>query len=80
VRLGVSAVSVQKGLVRFEGLELRKSQEIRLKRLVPKASVRDGNVVVPLAGNRELSAAPSIVHALLTLIDEIAPTETPVPA
>jgi transcription-repair coupling factor (superfamily II helicase) len=72
VRLGVRAVSVQKHLVRFEGMELRKSQEIRLKRLVPRASARDGNVVVPLAGQRDLQGS-SVVTGLLTLLQEIAP-------
>src|SRR5262249_30989180 len=55
VRLGIRAISVQKNLARFEGLVLRKSQEIRLKRLVPKSSVHEDHVVVPLAGNRDLS-------------------------
>jgi len=76
VRLGIDAVSVQKGLARFEGLELRKSQEIRLKRLVPRASSRDGRVVVPLAGNRELTNGQSVVAGLLTLLNEIAPRES----
>jgi hypothetical protein len=73
VRLGITAVSVQKQLVRFEGLELRKSQEIRLKRIAPKASARDGHVVVPLAGNKELTGGPSMVTGLLMLLSEIAP-------
>jgi transcription-repair coupling factor (superfamily II helicase) len=72
VRLGITAVSVQKGLARFEGLELRKSQEIRLKRLVPRASAREGHVVVPLAGNRDLQGG-SVVTGILMLLDEIAP-------
>ncbi len=80
VRLGVTAVSVQKGLARFEGLELRKSQEIRLKRLVPRASVLSDHVVVPLAGNRELSAGPSVVTGLLALLAEIAPPDPAAPA
>jgi transcription-repair coupling factor (superfamily II helicase) len=73
VRLGITAVSVQKHIARFEGLELRKSQEIRLKRIVPKASARDGHVVVPLAGNKEIAGGPSIVTGLLMLLNEIAP-------
>jgi transcription-repair coupling factor (superfamily II helicase) len=77
VRLGITAVSVQRGLARFEGLELLKSQEIRLKRLVPKAQVLTDHVVVPLAGNRELSNAPSMVTALVTLLGEIAPVPAP---
>jgi transcription-repair coupling factor (superfamily II helicase) len=73
VRLGITAVSVQKGIARFEGLELLKSQEIRLKRLAPRASAREGHVVVPLAGNRELSGGPSVVTGLLMLLAQIAP-------
>jgi transcription-repair coupling factor (superfamily II helicase) len=76
VRLGVQSVSVQKGIVRFEGLQLRKSQEIRLKRLSPRASAVDGHVVVPLAGNRQLAGNTSVVTGLLTLLAEIAPPET----
>jgi transcription-repair coupling factor (superfamily II helicase) len=78
VRLGIAAVSVQKGIARFEGLHLLKSQEIRLKRLVPRASARDGQVVVPIAGNREIAGGPSVVTGLLTLLGEVAPQ--PVPA
>jgi transcription-repair coupling factor (superfamily II helicase) len=74
VRLGINAISVQKGLARFEGLTLRKSQELRLKRIVPKASVHDDHVVVPLAGNRQLSG-PAVVNGLLTLLDAISPDE-----
>jgi transcription-repair coupling factor (superfamily II helicase) len=73
VRLGIAAVSVQKGIARFEGLELLKSQEIRLKRLVPRASAREGQVVVPIAGNREIAGGPSVVTGLLTLLSEVAP-------
>jgi transcription-repair coupling factor (superfamily II helicase) len=80
VRLGIKAVSVQKGLARLEGIELRKSQEIRLKRLVPKASVLSDHVVIPLAGNRELSKGPSVVTGLLALLGEIAPPDPAAPA
>ncbi|MDQ1520300.1 MAG: hypothetical protein QOI55_1373 [Actinomycetota bacterium] len=77
VRLGISAVSVQKGIARFEGLELLKSQEIRLKRLAPRASAHDGHVIVPLAGNRELAGGPSVVTGLLMLLAQIAPVASP---
>jgi transcription-repair coupling factor (superfamily II helicase) len=80
VRLGISAVSVQRGLARFEGLELLKSQEIRLKRLVPKAQVLSDHVVVPMQGNREFTKGPSVVTALITLLQEIAPAPVAEPA
>ena len=37
VRLGIRAVSVQKGQARFDGWQLRKSQEVRLQRMVARA-------------------------------------------
>jgi transcription-repair coupling factor (superfamily II helicase) len=58
VRLGITAVSVQRGLARFEGLELLKSQEIRLKRLVPKAQVLTDHVVVPISSGHSAATPP----------------------
>ena len=69
LRLGIRAVSVQKGHARLDGWELRKSQEVRLKRLVARAQVLPDAVVVPVQAAPELS----ITQALLRLLDEIAP-------
>jgi hypothetical protein len=69
LRLGIASVSVQKGLARFEGLELRKSQEARLKRIAPRATVLPDAFVVPLAN----SDPGALVHGLLMLLGEIAP-------
>ena len=51
LRLGIASVSVQKGLARFEGLELRKSQEARLKRIAPRATVLPDAYFHRLPGN-----------------------------
>ncbi len=69
LRLGIRAISVQKGHARLDGLQLRKSQEARLKRLVARAQILPGAVVVPVQPSRELT----ITQALLRLLDEIAP-------
>ena len=49
LRLGIRAVSVQKGRARFDGWELRKSQEARLQAACrPRAQVLPDAVVVPV--------------------------------
>jgi len=73
LRLGIRAVAVQKGRARFDGWQMRKSQEARLKRLVARAQVLPDAVVVPITPSRELS----VTQALLRLLDEIVPAETP---
>ena len=72
LRLGVRAVSVQKNLARFDGLELRKSQEARLHRISPKATVLPDAVVVPL----KPTDANALVEGLLRLLAEISPAES----
>ena len=77
LRLGVTAVSVQKNRARFEGLELRKSQEARLKRLAPRSTVLADAIVVPVT----TTSATALIEGLLALITEIAPPEAaPVPS
>jgi transcription-repair coupling factor (superfamily II helicase) len=49
VRVRATAISVQKGIARIEGLELKESQKVRLRRLAPKSVVKDdGEVAIPL--------------------------------
>ena len=69
LRLGLHSVSVQKKLARFEGMQLRKSQEARLKRIAPKSTVLSDAFVVPV----ETKDASALIEALLTLLAEIAP-------
>jgi transcription-repair coupling factor (superfamily II helicase) len=77
IRLGARAVSVQKGVVRLDGLHLRKSQEVRLQRLVPRAQFLPDAVVLPMVARPDAS----ITQVILTLLGEIAPAEaTPVPS
>jgi hypothetical protein len=45
----IREVSLQRGRARFTGLELRKSQEVRLKQLAPGSTVVDGVVTVPVS-------------------------------
>jgi transcription-repair coupling factor (superfamily II helicase) len=71
LRLGIRAVSVQKGHARLDGWQMRKSQEVRLQRLVARAQILPDAVVLPVQPSPELS----ITQALLRLIDEIAPAE-----
>jgi transcription-repair coupling factor (superfamily II helicase) len=72
LRLGIRAVSVQKGRARLDGWELRKSQEARLKRLSDKAQVLPDAVVVPVAATPDVT----LPQALLTLLSLIAPSES----
>jgi transcription-repair coupling factor (superfamily II helicase) len=71
VRLGIRAVTVQKGTARILGLELRESQKVRLRRLAPKAVAKDGGeVVIPVAVPRR-----EVAGALVALLDELVPAE-----
>ena len=69
LRLGIRAVSVQKGHARLDGWQLRKSQEVRLQRMVARAQVLPDAVVVPVTATGEVS----ITQALLRLLDTITP-------
>ena len=69
LRLGIRAVSVQKGHARLDGWHLLKSQEVRLQRMVARARVLPDAVVVPITASGELS----ITQALLRLLDAITP-------
>jgi hypothetical protein len=76
LRLGVRAVSVQKGAARFEGFELRKSQEARLKHLVARATVVGDTVVVPVKGDGR-----ALIEGMLRLLAEVVPVDAaPVPS
>ena len=77
LRLGIRAGSVQKKQARFDGLELRKSQEARLKQIAPKARVLPDAGVVPV----DSGDASKLVEGLLGLLALIAPEQTaPVPS
>jgi hypothetical protein len=58
-------------------LQLKKSQEARLQRVVPRAQFLPDAVVLPMVARPDAS----ITQVLLTLLGEIAPAEaTPVPS
>ena len=63
LRLGARAVSVQKRLARFDGVELRKSQEARLKRIAPRSTVLTDAIVVPV----ESKDGSALLEGLLAL-------------
>jgi len=69
VRVGATSVSVQKGVARIEGLALKESEKVRLRRLVPKAVAKeDGEVAVPIGAK-----APEVPAALVDLLQELRP-------
>jgi transcription-repair coupling factor (superfamily II helicase) len=75
VRTGVRSVSVQRGIARIRGLELRESQKIRLRRLVPGAVAKvDGETAIPVSGD---SAA--VCATLVELLEELIPAEAAAP-
>jgi transcription-repair coupling factor (superfamily II helicase) len=69
LRLGIRAVSVQKGRARLDGWHLLKSQEVRLQRMVARAQILPDAVVVPITASGDVS----IAQALLRLLDTISP-------
>jgi transcription-repair coupling factor (superfamily II helicase) len=72
VRLGIRSVTVQRGTARVVGLELRESQKVRLRRLVPRAVAKDdGEVVVPLS-----VPAHEVSAALVGILGELVPPDT----
>jgi transcription-repair coupling factor (superfamily II helicase) len=75
LRLGIRAVSVQKGHARLDGWHLLKSQEVRLQRMVSRAQVLPDAVVVPVVASGDVS----IAQALLRLLDAIAPVDKDAP-
>jgi transcription-repair coupling factor (superfamily II helicase) len=69
VRLGIRGVSVQKGTARIVGLVLKESQKVRLRRLLPKAVVKEtSEVVVPVATN-----GAEVAEELIALLSELVP-------
>jgi hypothetical protein len=62
-------VSVQKGIARIDGLALKESEKVRLRRLAPKAVAKDdGEVAIPLAAR-----AGEVPEALVALLRELRP-------
>jgi transcription-repair coupling factor (superfamily II helicase) len=75
VRTGVRSVSVQRGIARILGIELRESQKIRLRRLVPGAVAKaDGELAVPVKGDGSAVSA-----TLVELLRELIPAEETAP-
>jgi transcription-repair coupling factor (superfamily II helicase) len=71
VRIRARSVSVQKGTARIDGLELKESQKVRLRRLAPKAVAKpDGEVAIPVAG-----PAVEVPDTLVELLRELVPIQ-----
>jgi transcription-repair coupling factor (superfamily II helicase) len=68
----IRGISVQKDVARFEGWQLKKSQETRLQRFSARAKVLDGVVTVPFAAGAAKHGV-GVIEALLGLLTEIAP-------
>jgi transcription-repair coupling factor (superfamily II helicase) len=69
VRLRIPTITVQRGVARLGGFELKESQKVRLRRLAPKAVAKDdGEVAIPLA-------VPSdrVPDELVSLLGELSP-------
>ncbi|HEY3722860.1 MAG TPA: transcription-repair coupling factor [Acidimicrobiia bacterium] len=76
VRVRATAVSVQKGMARIEGLELKESQKVRLRRLAPRAAAKEGGeVVIPLSVQ-----AAAVPDTLVELLNELVPVGAGEPA
>jgi transcription-repair coupling factor (superfamily II helicase) len=68
LRTGVESVSVQRHLARISGLELRESQKVRVRRLVPGSVVKEtGEIVVPMTGS-----GSTVVTSLLELLEALS--------
>jgi len=74
LRIGATSVTVQKGLVRLAGVELKESQKVRLRRLASKAVVKEHELILPLDAP-PAEAAPW----LLGLLQELIPAEAAAP-
>ena len=73
LRLGIRAVSVQKGRARLDGWELRKSQGVlAASGFSDRSQVQPGVVIVPIAATPDVS----LPQALLRLLSEISPAES----
>ena len=71
VRTGIREVTVARNVIRMAPVELKLSAQIRLKRIAPKAVLKEElrQLVVPVMAN----ADP--VTAVLTLVDQLLPPE-----
>src|SRR5205807_986610 len=75
VRTGLRSLSVQRGVARITGLELRESGKIRLRRLVPGAVAKpDGEVAIPVSGT-----GAAVSATLVDLLGELVPADEAAP-
>lgn len=74
LRVGITSITVNRGVARLTGLELKASQIVRLRRLAPNAVVKGPEIVANLDG-----AADTIGDRLVALLGELIPAEQPAP-
>jgi transcription-repair coupling factor (superfamily II helicase) len=74
VRLGIRSITMAQRAVRIRGLELKTSQEVRLKRLAAGARVSAEEAYLPWPGDPARAAAE-----LTDLLEELVPREQEVP-
>jgi len=68
VRLGIRSIAVAGGAARLRGLELRTSQELRLRRLAPGAKASPEELLVPMR-----LPPTEVAPTLTTLLEELVP-------
>jgi len=74
VRLGIRSVTMAQRAVRIRGLDLKASQEVRLKRIASGARISAEEAYLPWSGDPARAAAE-----LTDLLEELVPRETDVP-
>ncbi len=73
VRVGITSVSVQKGMARIDGLNLKESQKLALRRLAPKSLAKeDGEITVPVT-----CASGEVPRVLVALFAKLLPEPDP---
>jgi len=69
VRIGVTSISVQKGIARIGGLSLKESEKVRLRRLAKRAVAKnDGELAVPIGAH-----GADVPGAMVAFLAELRP-------
>lgn len=73
VRVGITSVSVQKGIARIDGLNLKESQKLSLRRLAPKSRAKEeGEITVPVT-----CTSGEVPRVLVALFAKLLPEPDP---
>ncbi|HEX5568446.1 MAG TPA: hypothetical protein VFY14_16235, partial [Streptomyces sp.] len=73
---GVTEITLQGSNVRFSPVELRESQELRLKRLYPRSVLKAATrqLLVPRPATARIGGRPVVGRELLTWVGELLTT------